>query len=70
MDGLYFLRYQRGAGDPTLEERFDSERQALVQAFARITHGFVHRVWIEDGGGRIVIDEAELRERCNKEVLS
>jgi hypothetical protein len=70
VEGSYFLRYQRREGDAPLEERFESERRALVQAFAKLTHDVVHRVWIEDAGGHVLIGEADIRERAKKEVLT
>jgi len=70
VEGSYFLRYSRHAGEAPLEERFDSQRRALVEAFAKLTHEFVHRVWIEDAAGHVVIGEADIRERAKKEVLT
>jgi hypothetical protein len=70
LEGTCFLRYQRHAGEAPLEERFESERRALVEAFAKLTHDFVHRVWIEDAGGHVLIGEADIRERAKKEVLT
>jgi hypothetical protein len=70
MQGQYFLRYQRSEQTCPFEERFATERQAVVEAFAKITQNFIVRVWIEDERGRVIINEEDIRDRCRKEVLT
>jgi hypothetical protein len=66
----YFLRYQKSDQTAPFEERFATERQAIVHAFAKVTQDFIPRVWIEDDRGNIVVSEQDIGERIKNDLLA
>ena len=66
----YFLRCQRPDQTAPFEERFATERQAIVHAFAKVTQDLIPRVWIEDDRGHVVVSEQDIRERIKNDVLT
>jgi hypothetical protein len=66
----YFLRYQKPDQIAPFEERFATERQALVHALAKVTQELIPRVWIEDEGGNVVVSEEDIRQRIKTDVLT
>jgi hypothetical protein len=66
----YFLRYQRRDQICPFEERFATERQAVIHAFAKVTQDFLDRVWIEDESGNVVVGEEDIRNRIKNELLT
>lgn len=65
----YFLKYRQFEDVGPMEERFDTERQALTQAFACLAHALVQHVWIEDDKGAVVVHEHDIRSRCVEVVI-
>jgi hypothetical protein len=66
----YILRCQRPDQTAPFEERFATERQAIIQALAKVTQDLIPRVWIEDDRGHVVVSEEDIRERIKSEVLT
>ncbi len=66
----YFLKYREFEDTGAMEERFDTERQALTQAFACLSHALVQHVWIEDDKGAVVVHERDIRSRCVEAMIS
>ena len=58
----YYLKYRQHADATPLEERFDTEKEALIRAFASLSN-LAHDIWIEDDRGAVVVSQEDIRHR-------
>jgi hypothetical protein len=60
----FVLAYQFGARRLNKTESFDTEPEAVVRACALIAQGDCRYLNVEDGDGRTITTEAQIRRRC------